>query len=93
MIKPTPGPYQVVTGCDSAEVTADNHRITIATFHADWCDDYDRLPKAEANARAFVEGRAAVETLEKIRVAYKDDSLCDELLVIAVGQILDEAKP
>jgi hypothetical protein len=96
MSKPTPGPYTVVTGCDSAEVTADNHRMTIATFHAEWCDEYDRLPKAEANARAWVEGREAAEKLDRIR-RVRDDWLRDEHsdtnAIELLSHILDEAKP
>lgn len=91
--KPTPGPYHITRGAlnksDGPVVCGDDGVMAIAMF----LDFGIGKEQQEANARAWVEGREAMEKLERIRAAYKDDSLCDELLVIAVGQILDETKP
>ena len=82
--KPTPGPYKVSNARGYVEgVGLDGQSIAY----------FGTTAESVANARAWVDGIEAMEKLERIRAAYKDDSLCDELLVIAVGQILDEAKP
>lgn len=80
MIRPTPGPFEVcyavdnhgiTIGCSVVAVEGDK-RIPIAVFGS-----HGNLPSAEANARAWVEGRAAVETLERIRAAMAMVAPCE----------------
>ena len=69
MSKPTPGPYRVNNFACGVHVRGndDGTDVPIASF---WNGDA-LLPanheRAEANARAWVEGREAAATLEKIR--------------------------
>lgn len=68
--KPTPGPHFVIArtcsdGHKEAMVCRDpvgDHPLT--TFPDAYCDEREQ---AEANARAWVEGIASMEKLEKIR--------------------------
>ena len=78
MIKPTPGPYEIhdsVTKSSVGVSSQSRRRTCIATFWRDTGDD--KKEQAEANARAWVEGREAVETLERIRAAMAMVAPCE----------------
>lgn len=96
MSKTTPGPYHIARGAlnksDGPVVCGDDGIMAIAMFL-----DFGIGPEQqEANARAWVEGRAAVATLEKIRAVereYSESRMDAKKFVWEIVKILDEAKP
>lgn len=94
MTKPTPGPYTIYTantpdGKHDGYVVmsdTDNTNIVMASFFTEGDGE-----KALANARAFIDGIAAMEKLRRMRALYVDKR-DDELFSVAieVKHILDE---
>jgi hypothetical protein len=77
--KPTPGPYMLHEFREGVAVRGNvgGKDISIATFwDGDIFGDSD-IDRAKANARAWVEGREAVATLDKIRQAMAMVAPCE----------------
>jgi hypothetical protein len=92
--KPTPGPYRVNEFACGVHVRANDEGtdVPIASF---WDSDALRRPsreRARANARAWVEGRDAMDRLARIRAIMKSTTWVEEKLS-KVHSILDEVKP
>jgi hypothetical protein len=88
--KPTPGPYRIDEFANGRVCfVRDKHAAIIAEFY-----EGDSISHEEtlANARAWVEGIAAMEKLERIRSAMESASIPSDAL-LEIESILDEAKP
>jgi hypothetical protein len=98
MTKPTPGPYTIYTantpdGKHDGYVVmsdTDNTNIVMASFFTEGDGE-----KALANARAFIDGIAAMEVIAKIReqVGLWCDGVAPDSCMVAIESILDEDKP
>jgi len=86
--KPTPGPYTTVWTNQQqwSGLVLLGGDVTIGHL-------FGRDGTPEANARAFVDGIAAIETLEQIRRILRDEPLLPNERLQAIDAILDEAKP
>ena len=89
MNKPTPGPMRIDEGVDEdrGAFVFDQHDRIVAEFY-----EGEGVPHEEmvANARAWVEARDAVETLEKIRHVIKYAPLLQHERLQAIDKLLDE---
>jgi hypothetical protein len=90
--KPTPGPYRIERIMDGgycigfAVMTRKTHTC-VGSF---W--KQTTLKQVEANARAWVDGAAAMETLERIRATIISTTGNTEEILGNVCKILNEAK-
>jgi len=95
MSKPTPGPYTIETclagGCELLGSHPTGCKIPMARFfalHTGW-------EECQANARAWVDGIAALDMVERIRAVRDDwrrDMRGDTGALVAIIKIIDEAK-
>lgn len=93
MSKPTPGPYEIhdsVTKFSVGVSSPSRRRTCIATFWRDTGDD--KKEQAEANARAWVDGIAAMEKLGRIRAALSRP-VDATMKLVEIDSIVAEAKP
>lgn len=91
--KPTPGPYTICSDLSRMTHVFCSTGFSIAQFPHLYHDGGSE--RAEANARAWVDGMEASEKLERIRAAMAEVAQCERAFEVRdrVLAILDEDKP
>jgi hypothetical protein len=90
--KPTTGPYRIESHIPGVVRVYSGYSIIASFRDVPYGSGQEGHAQAEANARAWVEGMAAIEKLERIRECfYSGESL--GAVLRGVGEILQEAKP
>lgn len=97
--KPTPGPHTISQVGGGYEIRG-IHGVAVGFFGRAWVSGRNgghsiETPEAEANARAWVEGIAAMERLERMRkiVGAWINGEHGELCMAEVAKVIREDKP